>query len=331
MTETSTAELTEKHVYPLDVGSLTTEEAENLIHRIADRLRETSENTSDEELKAEAPGQARPFLKWAGGKGKLLDDICGRLPPAWTGDYHEPFLGGGAVFFRLASTGKIADGKRAHLGDSAPFLAQAFLGVQRNVEGVIKHLKTYQNTREFFEWVRGRLNTESADVVERAAMVIYLNKVCFNGLFRVNSKGEFNTSFGKYANPNICDEDVLRACAAVLRGRATVRSEDFWMVTKRAKKGDFVYLDPPYLPVEGQGEYTGYSPEGFGDEDHRNVAAVFRVLTQRGVFVMASNSDVPTARELYKGSNIQVVSARRSISRKAEDRKTVGELLITNY
>jgi len=269
-----------------------------------------------------------PFLKWAGGKGQLLPELAARVEKgAPFGRYHEPFAGGGALFFELAGMRLLKE--KAFLSDSNANLIDAYQGVQQCVEEIIKLLMLHkaQHCKEHFYRVRSDVPKRLA---ERAARIIYLNRTCFNGLFRENSKGEFNVPMGSYKNPRICDEENLRACAKALK-RATVEQRPFETVLERAQAGDFVYFDPPYVPVSATSNFTSYDKGGFGEDSQRRLAEVFAELAQRGVKVLLSNSETPLVRELYRGFKIETVYATRLVNSRADRRGKVPEVLVRNF
>lgn len=255
---------------------------------------------------------ARPIMKWAGGKAQMLKDILPRVPE-YTGKYIEPFFGGGALFFALQPD-------RAVIADSNPELINVYIQVANDVESVISKLKTYENTEEMFYAVRA-LDWETLPASEAAARTLYLNKTCFNGLYRVNRRGQFNTPFGKYKNPTICDEELLRAASKLLRGKDIICGDYLEVLEKYAMPGDFVFLDPPYVPVSEYADFKRYTKEQFYEEDHRNLADEVKRLHRLGCYVILTNSDHPLVHELYKNFNIQVVDTKRAISSKASTRK----------
>lgn len=264
---------------------------------------------------------AEPFVKWAGGKRQLLPAILKRLPKKM-GTYFEPFVGGGAVFFALAHR-KAFD--RAVINDVNKELMAAFrVLASGQVEALISLLQTYPYDPEFFERMR---RTETTTDVEIAARFIYLNRTGFNGLYRVNQKGEFNVPFGKYTNPTICNSEKLRAAAQVLEG-VTIEVQDFAASVASAQKGDVVYFDPPYLPVSPTANFTSYTKDGFTFAEHERLAATFRDLADRGVGVLLSNSDTKTTRKLYKGFRVGRVQAKRAINSAKDKRGLVNEVLV---
>jgi DNA adenine methylase len=274
---------------------------------------------------------AKPIVKWPGGKGKLLKHLL-PLVPEFTGMYHEPFMGGGALFFALASVGRIS---LAHLGDVSPLLVRTYQAVAKDPEGVIRYLSGQTNTEEAYYAARVRLNKmldnlDVEDPAEVAALTVYLNKTCFNGLFRVNGKGKFNASWGKYKDPKFCVPENLRAASRAF-GMATIRLESFEGVCRRAIPGDFVYFDPPYVPRNTSEDFTEYTSEGFKLHDHQTLSQIFMSLALKGVKAMASNSDVPLVRELYRSFRITEIQANRVINSKASNRGKVPEVIICNW
>ena len=267
--------------------------------------------------------KARPFIKWAGGKSQLMPEIAKRFPPGDNvGRYFEPFLGGAAVFFHLRHP-------RSFLSDSNHDLVELYQVVQQNVEELIEALKIHKNEREYYYQVRSQ-NPRELNRVQRAARLIFLNKTCFNGLYRVNSKGQFNVPFGRYKNPAICDAKGLRAASAVLQ-HADISLRDFESVLEQAKPGDFIYFDPPYHPLKKTSNFTSYTTGKFGEEEQRRLAAVYAQLAVRGCFVLLSNSDTPLIRDVYRDFHIHEIQANRAINSKPERRGKITELLIINY
>jgi DNA adenine methylase len=266
-------------------------------------------------------GKATPFLKWAGGKSELLPEIEKRLPKSF-GTYWEPFIGGGAVYFRLSPASAV-------ISDANEELANCYQIVRDKVDELIAALKKHSNNKEHFLRVR-KLQPWQLDAVERAARLIYLNKTCYNGLFRVNQRGEFNVPFGRYENPRICDETGLREAARVLRG-AEVLCRDFRHLLYKAKPGDFIYFDPPYSPLSETSSFTAYSDAPFDQREQKALRQVFNALAERGCHVMLSNSDTEFTRKLFQKFTIQSVQASRAINCRPEKRGKISELIITNY
>lgn len=271
----------------------------------------------------EAGDQARPFLKWAGGKQQLLPAILDRLPERCA-TYYEPFIGGGAVFFALAARGAF---RRAVLADGNADLVSAYLGIRGDVEGVIRRLSRMKHDEETFYRIRA-IDPAKRDLPHRAARVIYLNRTCYNGLFRVNSKGVFNVPFGRYKKPRILDRENLRRVSRALQ-RITILKADFEKAVARVKPGDVVYFDPPYVPVSRTSSFTAYAADAFGVDEQIRLAELMRALRDKGVYALLSNADAPISRELYDGLHVQVVEARRAINSRADRRGHVRELLVS--
>lgn len=303
---------------------------------------------------ATVPG--RPFLKWAGGKRQLLPELR-RYYPAAFGAYFEPFLGSGAVFFDLDAAGYL-DGRPAILTDTNPDVVGCYLAVRDHVDEVISHLQTlaeghfrhgdvhYYEIREarFNPWRRelfaaAEPGTAPAYPAELAAMLIYLNRTGFNGLFRLNRRGGFNVPVGRYTNPKICDEETLRAAAAALgRDGVTLKHESFDSAADRAQTGDFVYFDPPYAPLSQTARFTSYTADGFDDRAQETLQRLMIDLARRGCRVLQSNSTAPAIGRLYRrnadvkaaGLRALTIPARRAINSRATLRGAIKEFLITN-
>lgn len=264
----------------------------------------------------------RPVLKWAGGKTQLLPAISRRLPKHIE-TYFEPFIGGGAVFFALARERRF---ERAVIADKNPDLLAVYRALQKDAELVIRRLQSFEHSEKEYYRVR---STKPRGLVERAARVIYLNKTGYNGLYRVNRSGEFNVPFGRYKNPKICDEDNLRAAAEALQG-VTIREADFEEACAGAKKGDAVYLDPPYVPVSKTSSFTAYDRHPFGKPEQKRLLKVFAELHARRVVAVLSNSCTPETEELYAGWRTHKVKMARAINSRGSARGPVHELLVEN-
>jgi DNA adenine methylase len=270
------------------------------------------------ELVPETPA-GRPFLKWAGGKRQLLPSLL-RHTPANPPHYFEPFVGGGALFFSLHP-------RKAVLADVNKRLIRAYEGVRKSVDKVIQLLRSYPHDPTFFYQFRQAKIDDGTDA-EVAAWFIYLNKTGFNGLYRVNRENRFNVPFGRYANPNICDDTTLRACSAALAD-ADLRVEDFEAVVDEAGRDDFVYFDPPYVPLSATSSFTSYTSGGFDDAAQTRLRDTARRLKERGVRVLLSNSSAPFVRKLYAdGFEVIEVPATRLVNSKAAARGPIVELLI---
>lgn len=273
----------------------------------------------EQALKKEKHIQAKPIMKWAGGKTQMLSDIMPKIPKKY-GKYIEPFIGGGALFFAL-------NPDKAIIADRNPELINMYQQVADNVETVISYLKKYKNTKEDFYEVRS-LDWLKLKKEEAAARMIYLNKTCFNGLYRVNKKGQFNVPFGKYKAPNFCDEEVLYAASDVLK-KATIECGDYLSVLKKyAEPGDFIFLDPPYLPISEYSDFKRYTKEQFYEEDHIELAKEVKRLQELGCYVILTNSNHPLVHELYADYKIEVIQTKRYISCNGSKRK--GEDIIVN-
>lgn len=270
----------------------------------------------------------RPFLKWVGGKGQLIPQLLAQVEKAEPfGRYHEPFVGGGALFFEFFRARRLT--KYAWLSDNNERLVETYAGVRQDVEQLIKLLKAHKKNHceEYYYQVRAKVPDT---LIERAARIIYHNKTCYNGLYRENSKGEFNSPFGRYKNPTVCDEDNLRAVSQAL-GRAKVEHRPFKSVLKRAKRNDFVYFDPPYHPVSKSASFTSYNKGGFGEEAQIELADVFNQLTKMGVKALLSNSMTDFVKDLYSGHKIIEVQAKRTVNSRADRRGKISEALIRNF
>jgi DNA adenine methylase len=266
-------------------------------------------------------GLPKPLLKWAGGKRQLLPEIIDRLPASWD-EYFEPFAGGLAVFFSLYRAEK-AD--NCTLGDMNCDLMDTYRVVRNYPDLVIKILSSWKYSVRRFNMLR-KVRRTTNWTPEDAARFIYLNRTCFNGLYRVNQLGEFNVPFGKYKNPTICDEDNIKAVAASLRS-VILYTGSFEGCLRNAKKGDFVYCDPPYAGVD----FTAYTQAGFGPKEQKALAYTLDSLDRAKVKWMLSNSDVSWVRKRYKKYRIDSVQAKRSINSNANGRGPVGEVIVRNY
>ena len=256
--------------------------------------------------------QAKPILKWAGGKTQMLNDLLPKVPSSY-GRYIEPFFGGGAMFFALQP-------ENAIIADSNPELINMYRQVASNVDEVIQYLKKYENTSEMFYAVREQEWTQLPKA-EAAARTIFLNRTCFNGLYRVNKQGKFNVPYGKYANPKICDEDGLKAASEALK-KAEILCGDYLLVLDHyAQPGDFVFLDPPYLPISEYADFKRYTKEQFYEEDHVELAKIIMRLQERGCHIILTNSNHPLVHELYAPFTIDVIQTKRHISCNGSTRK----------
>lgn len=267
----------------------------------------------------------RTVLKWAGGKSGLLHEILPRLPPR-IGTYHEPFLGGGAVFFALAAERRF---ERAVLSDKNPELIHLYTTLRDRTDELVAELERMEaeHSKERYYRVRD-MPLARLGAVRRAARTVYLNRTGFNGLYRVNARGEFNVPLGSKTG-RICHEEKLREAARLLAG-VELSVQDFGRALRRVKRGDTVYLDPPYVPLSETAHFTAYQPDGFTEADQRRLATAFAALTRRGVHAVLSNSDTPLTRALYAQHELHAIRARRSINSNGAGRGPVPELLVVN-
>lgn len=274
----------------------------------------------------------RPFVKWVGGKRQLLKQFKElRLYPPEDfnpnkATYFEPFVGGGAVFLDLFP-------QKAVLFDLNFELVTTYDVIKNDVENLIKSLKKHKHNKEYFLKIRGK-NPKKLSELNIASRFIYLNRTCFNGLYRVNKSGEFNVPFGSYKNPLICNEENLRKINNVLQ-KVDIFHKDYKEVLSMAKKGDFVYLDPPYYPVNGTSNFTSYTSNNFLEKEQEELRDVFVKLHKKGCFVMLSNSDTPFINKLYSGLGkkitINKIKANRMINSNSKKRGKINEVLVINY
>ncbi|MBI5650628.1 MAG: DNA adenine methylase [Chloroflexi bacterium] len=269
----------------------------------------------------------RPFLKWAGGKTQLIEELVRRMPLQFE-NYHEPFIGGGALFFKLYRENKI---RRATISDLNAELIDTYIAIRDHVADVIGTLAEFPHRAEFFYRLRAQAPAE-LDLVHRAARMIYLNKTGYNGLYRVNRRGQFNVPFGSYKSPQYCDEVNLHAVARALQNVAIVCAP-FDQIVERAAPGDWVYFDPPYAPLSATSNFTAYHATGFGFADQIKLRDVCVALDARAVRVMISNSSAESIRALYAVApfRIEQVLANRAINSNGKGRGKLVELIITNY
>ncbi len=266
---------------------------------------------------------ARPIIKWAGGKRHLMPVLSRFFPPQDASNrYFEPFIGGAAVFLRLQHP-------HATLSDTNAELIDMYTVVRDHVEELIAALRLHVNDRDHFYAVRAQ-NLATLTPVERAARMIYLNKTCYNGLYRVNRSGQFNVPFGRYSKPAICDAANLRAVSAALQ-HTDLALGDYETILQAARPGDFIYFDPPYHPMSKTANFTSYTTIPFDEEQQTRLAQTFVRLHEAGCYVMQSNSDTPLIRDLYARFHIETMQASRTINSNIRARGSVTELLIVNY
>ena len=269
----------------------------------------------------------KPFLKWAGGKRQLLPEINKYIPKSFN-TYYEVFVGAGAVFLDLEK-------EHCVINDKNEELINCYNVIKNNVEELIKELKTYHNSKEFFLHIRGLDRDKKYNElgpIKKAARFIYLNRTCFNGLYRVNKKGYFNVPFGDYKNPKIVDEENLRAIHNYLVGKnIEITNVDFVDCLKNVKEGDFVYLDPPYDPLNTTSDFTAYGKDGFSKEDQKRLKEALDDLNKKNIKWLLSNSSTDFIKELYKDYTIIEVDARRNINSDATKRGAIKEVLVKNF
>jgi len=276
----------------------------------------------------EADPLVRPFLKWVGGKRQLLHEIA-PLVPRDGGRYFEPFIGGGAVLFATQP-------RKAVVNDANPGLIEVYGVLRDDLPGLLVELRRHVNTAAHYyavrDWDRDPAAFAALPPASRAARFIYLNKTCYNGLYRVNASGLFNTPFGNYANPAIVDEPVLRAVSSYLRGAdAQLSTGDYGESLSTATTGDFAYLDPPYDPVSETSNFTGYVQGGFARAEQVRLRETCDDLNARGVRFLLSNSATEFIRDQYANYTVQIVRATRAINSKASGRGAIDEVLVRNF
>lgn len=269
-----------------------------------------------------------PVLKWVGGKRQLLPEIRKRIPKKYK-VYYEPFLGGGAVLFDLQP-------KKAIVNDLNSELINVYKTIKSFPTELVEELRKFSNDEETFYNIRNidrdKTKYQELSNIQKAARIIYLNKTCFNGLYRVNNAGEFNSPFGRYKNPNIVNDKTIYAVSKYFNtADITFKNGDFEECIKEIQKDSFVYLDPPYDPISKTSNFTGYNQGGFSDEEQIRIKNMCDRLNENGIKFLLSNSATPFIKELYKDYIIDIVSAKRSVNSKADKRGEIEEVLIRNY
>jgi len=277
--------------------------------------------------------KAQPFIKWVGGKRGLLSQILPLIPKDFN-NYFEPFLGGGALFFELYSLGRLKD-KKIYLFDINSELINTYNMVKKTPELLINELQKFkeQHSKEFYYEVRAWDREEDfleIDDLLRATRFIYLNKTCFNGLYRVNKKNQNNVPMGNYKNPNICDSNAIYNASEALQN-ATILNASYKDVLEYVSKDDFVYFDPPYYPLEGSPSFTSYSEFDFLDRQQKELFEVFEGLDEKDSYVCHSNSDTKFIERLYKKYKINKIQANRFVNSKSSGRGKVSEILVKNF
>ncbi|CDE91501.1 TPA: modification methylase [Candidatus Gastranaerophilales bacterium HUM_6] len=274
-----------------------------------------------EQLKSET----YPIVKWVGGKRQLMFELIKNMPKSYN-RYFEPFIGGGALFFELQP-------EQAYISDMNEELINLYSVVRDNVYELIKDLSKHEVSKEYFLEIRNIDRTEQyteLSDVERASRFIYLNRTCFNGMYRVNSQGQFNVPFGHYKNPRIIDENNLLNCSELLK-KTEIKCADFSEILTKVKKGDLVYFDPPYVPLNETSSFTSYTKDGFDINMQFKLRDVCDELDNKGVKFMLSNSDTKLVNELYVNYEIKKVFASRQINANADGRGKITEVLVRNY
>lgn len=270
-----------------------------------------------------------PFLKWVGGKRQLMPEIRKMLPKGVANrPYYEPFIGGGALFFDLQP-------KRAIINDYNEELINVYTVIRDNPNELIEDLRKHENTAEYFYKIRAvdrQPLFAHLSKIQRASRIIYLNKTCYNGLYRVNNAGEFNSPFGRYKNPNIVNEPVIKAVSKYLNSpQIQISNGDYELVLRDIPTNSFVYLDPPYHPISESSNFTGYVQGGWNDGDQLRLRDVCNRLNDNGIKFLLSNSASGFIRDIYSGYNIHVVQANRAVNSNSSKRGQVDEFLICNY
>jgi DNA adenine methylase len=269
--------------------------------------------------------KASPFVKWAGGKSSLLSELLKRVPKKYR-NYFEPFAGGGALFFNL-------NPEKSYISDENEELINTYRVVKKDLKRLIKNLEKFYYDSEFFYKIRSldkKKGFAKLDKVKKAARFIFLNKTCFNGLYRVNGKGEFNVPFGRYTNPKILDVENLTACSKALK-KTYLKRTSYKKILNQVKKGDFIYLDPPYMPLSKTSNFTSYTKSGFNFKEQEELSKFCKKLDKKGALFMLSNSSHPEIKRLYQDFIIEAVKAPRAINSKAAKRGSIEEIIVRNY
>lgn len=275
----------------------------------------------------------KPIMKWVGGKRELLHELRKNIPSSFdkeTNTYYEPFIGGGALLFDILPHYGV-------INDSNEELINLYTVVKNDVDSLIREVSSYPYDKDFYYSIRELDRKEGfpdfLSDIQRAARTLYLNKTCFNGLYRVNKKGQFNTPFGKYSNPTICKENDLKDVSSYFNdNNISIMSGDFSQCVKDAQEGDFVYLDPPYVPLSKTSSFTSYTKEGFEDCDQKRIKSIIDDLSNNGVYVLMSNSSSSDVFDLYSSDySVETVKVARKVNSKAHKRNKIDEFLIKNY
>lgn len=268
----------------------------------------------------------RPFLKWAGGKTRIIPHLQD-LFPSGKFNYYEPFLGGGSVYFSLFRSEKLVT---SYLNDLNQDLIGVYLCIKNKCEDLINELEKtkYSNDLTTYRKIRA-LNPSNLSDVESSARFIYLNKTCFNGLYRVNNSGIFNVPYGKYKNPTVLDKQNFRAVSDSLQN-ATFSCQDFEVFLKNVNPGSVVYFDPPYMPISDKGNFTNYTSAGFTLKDHERLRDVFFELSKNDIVCILSNSYKPETVQMYSNGNVMTLMGNRNIGGSPDSRKSVKEIIVTS-
>ncbi len=269
--------------------------------------------------------QTYPIVKWVGGKRQLMFELLKNMPKSYN-RYFEPFIGGGALFFELQP-------QNAYISDVNEELINLYSIVKNNVEDLILDLSKHEVSKDYFLDLRNVDRTpdyENWSDVQKASRFIFLNRTCFNGLYRVNSQGQFNVPFGNYKNPRIIDEQNLYNCSKLLQN-TEIKNADFMAILDEVRKGDFVYFDPPYVPLNETSSFTSYTKDGFDIDMQFKLRDLCDELDSRGVMFMLSNSDTKIVNELYENYNIKKVFASRAINANGNGRGKITEVIVRNY
>ena len=267
----------------------------------------------------------KPVIKWVGGKRQLLNELKKYMPEKFN-TYFEPFIGGGALFFDLKL-------KESFINDYNSELTNLYEVIKNKPQELIKDLKKHQNNAEYFYEIRGIDRTEKykrLSKIKKASRFIFLNKTGFNGLYRVNKNGQFNVPYGKYVNPNYIDEENILECSEFLKS-TTILNGDFENIKKYVKKGDFVYFDPPYVPLNETSNFTGYTDKGFDEDMQFRLKEFCDYIDSIGAYFMLSNSHTEYIKELYNNYELVTVQANRALNCKANGRGKINEYLVMNY
>jgi|YelNatPaOPRAMG01_1025707.scaffolds.fasta_scaffold66880_1 DNA adenine methylase len=278
-------------------------------------------------MESSVNGYYKPILKWAGGKRQILSILINNIPDKFN-TYYEPFIGGAALLISLYSLNRVAD---SVISDTNTDLYNLYKTIKEDPQQLIDELNNikFKNNKDDYYKARELFNS-SSDPIKRSALLIYLNRHGYNGLYRVNSNNKFNVPFGRYNNPGMPSADNIMALSKLFQS-CIIMNSDFEITVKNAKKMDFVYFDPPYMPLSKTSYFTGYTQLGFDEKDQERLARTFMELSDKGIYVMESNSSTDFIKDLYRNFNLLEVNARRNINSIGNKRNSINELIITNY